>query len=437
MPVSRKRKKKSQSGRRSPRQSMAPTSSRASVASAFGGLFEYRQKLAEHRTALARDAAGAVIDALIAVAPGRSDDDLEDDLCVRYGAAMAQFEGGAVEDMVNAEDLVGALLSVIDERLHEAAEAGADVAVLQRLLTVVAGVLPFPLSESARDLVAEHVGAREARQVARGRTVTGPVLWARDVYSSRWAVVAPFTSAVGPDRWYLWDVDTCGYEVVTVHSGFHSSAESAVAAWRESVGQAAAGAAALTPVDDAETLGDLLRGEVEGIRIGGEDEKQHAEFLRSRRLGKTVRDAVRGLRRRAPIRLTAADAEAQFAQRLRQIGYHGGTAGDGEETGPVGADELAAEMADSWSLRDHPALYPFCSPHKVAVAVLHLQDFYQDDYAAELVAMLPEWIRFLAEHTAMPAELTERCLAYASGELQFPGILDARGRSNPMARVAE
>jgi hypothetical protein len=71
------------------------------------------------------------------------------------------------------------------------------------------------------------------------------------------------------------------------------------------------------------------------------------------------------------------------------------------------------------------------------VTVLHLRDFYKDDFAAELVAVLPEWIRFLAEHTGMAAELTERCLAYASGELQFPGILDDRGRSNPMARVAE
>jgi hypothetical protein len=438
VPVSRQRKKKkSQSSRRSPRRSAAPTPSRASLADAFGELVEYRRKLAEHRTALAGNAAGAVVDGLAAVAAGRSDDDLEDDFCVRYGAAMAQFEGGAVADMVNPEDFVGALLSVIDERLHEAAETGADAPVLQRLLTVVAGVLPFPLSEPPRDLVADHVGAREARRVARGRTVTGPALWARDVYGCRWAVVAPFTSADGPDRWYLWDVDTCGYEVVTVHSGFHPSAESAVAAWRESVGHAAAGAAALTPVDDAETLGGLLKGEVEGIRIGGEDEKQHAEFLRSRRLGRTVLEAVHRARGRAPVRLTAADAELLFAQRLRQAGYQGGAAGNGEGTDPVGADELAADMADSWSPRDHPTLYPFCSPHKVAVAVLHLRDYYQDDYASELVAVLPEWIRFLAEHTTTPAEPTERCLAFASGERQFPGILDDRGRPDPMARVAE
>jgi hypothetical protein len=118
-------------------------------------------------------------------------------------------------------------------------------------------------------------------------------------------------------------------------------------------------------------------------------------------------------------------------------GYHGGIVGEGEDAGPAGADELAAEMADSWPPQDHPALYPFCSPHKVAMAVLHLRDFYKEDFAAELVAVLPEWIRFLAEHTAAPVELTERCLAYASGELQFPGILDDEGRSNPMARVTE
>ncbi|GAA0734350.1 hypothetical protein Drose_35030 [Dactylosporangium roseum] len=437
MPVSRKRKKKAQSGSRSSRQPVVSPRGGSAGAGVFGELFEHRHKLAEHRTALAGDAAGALIDALIASAPGRSDDDLEDDLCIRYGAAMASFEGGSVEGIVNPEDFVGALLSALDERFHKPAEAGADIAVLQRLLAVVAGVLPFPLSESASDLISAHLDAPTAKRVARGHAVTGSVLWARDVYGTRWAVVAPFTSVAGPDRWYLWDVDTCGYEVLTVHSGFHASAESAVAAWRESVGQVAAGGAVLTAVEDSETLDALLRGEVEGIRIGGEGEEQYAEFLRSRRLGGTARKAVRRMRGRAFVRLTATDAKAQFAKRLRQLDYHGGIIGEGDDAGPVGPDELAEELAESWSPRDHPTLYPFCSPHKVAVAVLHLRDFYQEDFAAELVALLPEWIRFLAEHTAMSAELTERCLAYASGELPFPGILDDRGRSNPMARVAE
>lgn len=445
MPVSRKRKKKkSQSGRRPPVQAMAPTPRRAPLPGIAGELFEYRRKLAEHRTALAGKTAASMVDDLIAAAPVRSDDDLEDDLCVRYGAAMAQFEGSAVEDMVNPEDLVEALLAAIDDRLHEAEEAGADIAVHQRLLAVFAGMLPVPLDEAARDLVAAHLDARTARRIAKGRTVTGPVFCARDVYGTRWAVVAPFTSATGPDRWYLWDVDACGYEVVTVRSGFHPSAESAVAAWRESVGHAAAGAA-LTPVDDAEMLGELLSGEVAGIRIGGENEEQYAEFLRVRRLGRAAKEAARVAAQeaapdahgRASLRLTVDDAQAEFAQRLRQLGYHDGPAGDGSDDGPLGAEELAAELADSWSPSGNSKLYPFCSPHKVAMAVPHLRDYYNDHFAAELVAVLPEWIRFLAEHTGMAAELTERCVAYASGELQFPGILDDRGRSNPMARVVE
>ena len=73
----------------------------------------------------------------------------------------------------------------------------------------------------------------------------------------------------------------------------------------------------------------------------------------------------------------------------------------------------------------------------VPAAVLHLRDFYRDDFAAELVAVLPEWIRFLAEHTGMTDDQTERCLAYASGELQFPGLLDERGQPRLMARVTE
>lgn len=386
--------------------------------------------------ALATAPAGAMVDALIAAAPGWSDDDLEDDFCVRYGTAMTQYQDGPLDDRVNPEDFVHALLSVLDERLHEATDAGADAAVLRRILAVVAGVLPPPLNASAHDLVTEHLGARDAERVARGRAVTGPVLWTHDAYGGRWAVVAPFTSAEGPDRWYLWDVDACGYEVVTVHSGFHATAESALTAWRETVGHAAAGAA-LTTVDDTETLHALLPGELEGLRPGGEDQDQYAEFLRSRRLGRIVREAVRESRGQTSVRLTADDARKGFAQRLRQLGYHDGPAGDGTDEGPIGADEFAAELADSWFARHHPTLYPYCSPHKVAAVVLHLRDYYKDDYATELVAVLPEWIRFLAEHTGMTPELTERCLAYASGERQFPGILDDRGRSNPMARVTE
>jgi hypothetical protein len=190
-------------------------------------------------------------------------------------------------------------------------------------------------------------------------------------------------------------------------------------------------------MDDIETLDALLTGELEDTRLGGEDQAQYAEFLRTRRLGRTVRQAVGRARGRTLARLTAKAAAERFAHRLRQLGHRDRPAGDESDEGPAGAGELAVELAESWSPREHPSLYPYCSPHKVAAAVSHLRGFYKDDFAAELVAVLPDWIRFLAEHTGMTDELTERCLAYASGEPQFPGLLDERGEPNPMARVTE
>ncbi|MET0521530.1 MAG: hypothetical protein ABW156_06075 [Jiangellaceae bacterium] len=236
MPVSRKRKKKSQSSRRPG----VPTPSRMAQANPLRDVFEYRRRLDEHRTALATESAGPMVDALIAAAPSWSDDDLEDDFCARFGAAMAHYEDGPLEDTVNPDDFVRAVLSVLDERVHEAEDSGSGLAVVQRLLAVVAGVLPAPLSEPARDLVAEHLDDDAAQRAVRGRTATGPAQWARDSYGGRWAVVAPFASADGSGRWYMWDVDACGYEVATVHSGFYQSAEAALAEWQQAVGPSAA-----------------------------------------------------------------------------------------------------------------------------------------------------------------------------------------------------
>ena len=86
----------------------------------------------------------------------------------------------------------------------------------------------------------------------------------------------------------------------------------ALAAWQHAVGSAAA-EATLTSADDAETLQELLVGEGEGVRHGGEDEAQYAEFLRSRRLGRTVRQAAGSSGGRTLVRLSADTARDQFA----------------------------------------------------------------------------------------------------------------------------
>ena len=62
-------------------------------------------------------------------------------------------------------------------------------------------------------------------------------------------------------------------------------------------------------------------------------------------------------------------------------------------------------------------MYPTCSPHRVALTVLHLRNYYQDDFAAQLVALLPDWIRWLATRNGSPPHLTERCHRTPSANL--------------------
>jgi hypothetical protein len=96
--------------------------------------------------------------------------------------------------------------------------------------------------------------------------------------------------------------------------------------------------------------------------------------------------------------------------------------------------ELIDELADSWCIENPPALYHTCSPHRVALTVRHLRNYYTDDFAAQLVALLPDWTAWLAARNGTPPELAERCCPYANGA-PHPE-LDTDDREGP-ARIAE
>ena len=107
--------------------------------------------------------------------------------------------------------------------------------------------------------------------------------------------------------------------------------------------------------------------------------------------------------------LDAATAAVEFATWLRTH------EADKQEL-PEDVDELARGLADSWCISHIDAVYATCSPHRVALCVQHMRGFYLDEFADQLVALLPEWIRFLAERDATAPELADRCLHYAHGE---------------------
>jgi hypothetical protein len=130
----------------------------------------------------------------------------------------------------------------------------------------------------------------------------------------------------------------------------------------------------------------------------------------------------------APTHLDPKTAARLFTDWLREHGP--------DQSQPPGLDEFVTELADSWQFGCPTGLYHTCSPHRVALVVHHINDYYQDDFAANLVPMLPEWTAWLAERNGTPAHLADRCRPYAHGELH-KGIMGNDGKLDCLARVTE
>jgi hypothetical protein len=259
--------------------------------------------------------------------------------------------------------------------------------------------------------------------------VTGPVLWTADRYGSRFAVTAPIMTAVEAVRWYLWDIDACGHKAFTVHSGYHPSSAAALTDWQTAVGPTASAGTVLAPVDDPWLLTDLLPVEMGFMRPGGENVDQLAEYHRSKRLAEAVKRVTLRPEIRSDAGLTAATAAEEFAAWLRaRVPHHPESSED--------LDELAEELADSWIVNGVDALYATCSPHRVALCVLHMRNYYLPDFADQLVALLPDWTRWLATRNGTAPELADRCLPYAHGR-PHPQLGDDDTEVNYIARIIE
>jgi hypothetical protein len=439
VPVSRKRKKNRKP--RSPGRTGRPgpdERSRRELAGGFAGFAEYRRQLDERRASLAAAAAEPLVAELVGCAPARSDSDLEDAVCSRLGVRLAQLDDGPIDDHVGpntfAEAVIAATATAVAAALDEAAGGSNDWQSPWRLLIILADIVPFPLSELAADAIKGlrgRPGGHRLPETVTGPAVTGPILWVRDGYGSRFGVAAAFATKNGPDRWYLWDIDACGHDVFTVHSGYYPTSEQALAHWRGGVGEVAAGAAAFAPVDDIALLEDILPREQGMMRPGGENVAQFAEYHRSKRLAEAVMAAIEASGRSPAARkagLDATTAATRFTAWLR--------AQRSEQPLPVDLDDIVTELASSWQIAGPAALYSACSPHRIALVVDHMRGYYQDDFAADLVALLPDWTRWLAELNNAAPELTERCRPYAHGE---PHPSTSRADNNPqyLARVTE
>lgn len=447
VPVSRKRKKKpGKSGRpRNPARvdqlrTVADPSEhdRHEFTKAWQGLTAHRDQVVAGRRTRAATAATDLVTDLMTVMANQPVVIVEDALCQRLGTLLSEAEHAPLDDdRPGPSDLAPALLTAAAAAV-QATNGETDAwRTPWRVLTAVVSILPYPHSEAAadtitqvRDALRDKTGRRVLPSAPPCPTVTGPVRWARDRYGSRFAVAAPITTADQPERCYLWDIDACGHQAFTVHSGYYPTPQAALTAWQTGVGPTATAGTELATVNDPWLLAELLPAAEGLLRPGGEKTEQLAEYYRSKRLAEAVKQTM--LRRGTPPDrgMDAATAAVEFATWLR--------ARDTEQRElPEDLDELAEELADSWCINDIDAVFTTCSPHRVALFVQHVHGYYVAGFADQLVTQLPDWIRWLATRTSTPPELVERCLPYAQGQPHPQITTDHRTAPDYLARVTE
>jgi hypothetical protein len=395
VPVSRKRKKSPKSAAAVRADRRRDNIRRIRSENAFRDLEAGWEQGRAMRTELARPYAAELADRLLA--SSRTGTGLEDELCADLGAVLAPLgdlppEGG----YVGPDHLAEALADDLTAR-------GGEAAV--RVLSALAATLPTPMRERA--------GLR-----APERTVAGEVLWTRDRYGSRFAVLAPFGTPEGPVRFYLWDVDACDFAPMPVHTAFYASPEEALAAWQLGVGSVAAGGTSWRRIDDSRLLVDLLPDPREIAAMGGETAEQLAEYHRCRTLAESVLESPPVITLTVPS--TALDAgPAAFAGWWRARV---------ERPEPEGFEDLVDDLFAAWP-EIAPTLFDTCSPHRVETAVERIRTDYLGDQAA-LLALLPDWVTWLAERSGLPADLRDRSLSRIGAE--SPGAV-----RSAVARVIE
>ena len=381
-------------------------------------MFSDWEREAGRRTALAAKPARALVAELL---PGPIG---EDELCARLGPLLTDLAGRKGERWIGPDHFAAALITETERAVREAVGRGPDREAAWRLLATLAGILPDQLRVQADEAAARlraAAGGADLPALPEGALIAGETRWTRDRYGSRFAILAPFARQDDPVRWYLWDVDVCALQPVTVHSGYYASPVDALAAWRAGVGPVAAAGAAWQEAGDSWLLEELLPAPEVILALGGESAAQHAEYHRARRLAEVL------LAR--PDRQVSgggddADPAAAADRFLAWRAATGRTAGDdGDDEG-----ETAAALAEIWP-SEVADLYGTCSPHRVAHVAEHVREEFGPGFAAGVIALLPDWITWLAGSTGLAPELSERALAYACG--------GADPAPDPLARVIE
>lgn len=257
-------------------------------------------------------------------------------------------------------------------------------------------------ADQAAKLLADRGLEPGVRWTAEGSKPIGESLTARDVYGSRFLLVAPFGyGSDTPDHWYAWDIDFCWIDRV-VGAGVFASAEDALREWHGAVGPTAS-AAALSPCAagmTAQLLASCLAtGPLADALEGSEPRGLIREHFR--------------LRRRARALIESADADAKpssFDVSQVDQAFLGWYAARHDDIAGKAAAEALAVLLEEWGPGKSPDERAFyaCSPHRIEMAAHLLRDAYFPDYANAALRLLPEWTEWCIEQSGLDGDAAAR-----------------------------
>ena len=290
------------------------------------------------------------------------------------------------------------LVSATESRVREQADGGAWE-VPFRLLHGLAAIGTPDAAQPAlaatnrlRKLIGrvpgQDAGPRWPLDVRRLRA-DGDVVRLRDVWGTRYGVIAGFSYG-GRDRSvFLFDVDTDFYNVV-VGAGDFDDMEQAAAAWRQRVGDAAADAR-VQPVDHADQLGCLVHLDMDETSLPAIPDRSVTDnwFGAQRRLAE-LRTALRRSGTGPIVAVSLYDVDTdptvdEFAQWFR--GRHGAEPDR----------EAAAALADEWMSGVIPETRYSVSPARLHHQCELIADWIDDELTRTATALLPDWVNWLAE----------------------------------------
>ena len=414
-PVSRGRRPK-KGGKRKPKKNRTeaarlPAEPRTAPITEFAGAWGGRQRPAWVDPAIDRVLTGAT-----ALTEARNARELDQRVAELLGAQLhaALQTGQGLWFARWFDELVDATVERVEKGDHPDPEAA--VRLLHGLAAHGVELAPELLHRArhtVRDVPEWLAGLARIR-------ATGEVRRLRDAYGTRFGVIAAY---VVPDvahaGWYLWDIDASSF-VLLVDAGVFDDPEQAAAAWRARAGDPDA---VLAPVEDSadlRSLAELDAGEETMLR-GDEPRRVMDNWFRARarldELARVLRTRGRPLPARDslyhdldPTVLTAPFTEWHVRTR-------------GGEPDPEVVEALAAE----WMEGSLPETWFSVSPARLRFQHELISDWIDDPVTHGVIALMPEWARWLGERAGLDPERMQAVLDAARKPEGETAVSEAAG----------